>query len=403
MAESKSNDTQKGRRRGNHLNRQLKNTRLCMYLEQGVCKYGAKCQFAHSLTALESAPDLRKTRICPDFEAGTCTNPACPFAHGHEELRSTDFYYKTSMCMWHAVGKCRNGAGCRFAHGEHELRAMDGQEKKVKPASGDAVQKQQARGKKKEKDGKEGKGQQHNATKDVAPQLKTVTAPHNKPMPPPQTCGEPMFIQPFHDMGSLMAAGSPAVPMAPALAHPGVSYDQAPLAAAYDMLMSPAAAQMWPDVNLARVAEASGKPDTSQEISELSANIKYLSDQVKKLQQSIVPPSMGMSESTKSGSYHASSGSSSDRSPPGSLSPPEQQQQQLQQQQQQQKQKNKQKQKHKQQHEYQAQQPQLQQHQNQHQLLQAEVARLNWELQRAAISQALIFGQYSQENQVPVR
>lgn len=118
-----------------NLNKQLHNTKMCVYFQQGSCKYGAKCVFAHEQTDVAPLPDLAKTRICANFEAGKCNNGEnCLFAHSHEELRSTEYYWKTILCTWHAAGKCRNGTGCRFAHGEAELRKSAGDNgKNAKP------------------------------------------------------------------------------------------------------------------------------------------------------------------------------------------------------------------------------------------------------------------------------
>jgi hypothetical protein len=71
--------------------------------------------------------------MCPKQ---VCEDPQCPFAHTGDELRFTDFYFKTSACMWYAVGKCRNGPGCRFAHGEQELRLIPGAEGQTAQPSG---------------------------------------------------------------------------------------------------------------------------------------------------------------------------------------------------------------------------------------------------------------------------
>lgn len=394
MVESKGNDTASRGRRTN-LNKQLKNTRMCMYFEQGVCKYGAKCQFAHSLTALESAPDLKKTRICPQFEAGGCDDPNCPFAHGHEELRSTDFYFRTSMCMWHAAGKCRNGDRCRFAHGEHELRQVEGQSSKpmkakVKaPTSGDVDQSHQKgkdrngkRGEKEvQKDAAEGKAQQYqkngkrsekDAQKVATPLAQPKTAPAPKLAKPMSIAAEPMFIEPIQDFGPLAAGGYPT--MQAQLAPPSRLQVEASPFLSLSPMVSPAGAPMWQSA-AAAPGGGGGKPQQAKEIESLSANIKYLSDQVKKLQLSITPSGM-KSESTKSGGSHlASSDSSGGSSPPGSPSPPSQQKQL----------------------------PPIHPLHMQQQHLHAEVARLNWELQRAAISQGLLFGHYDNGNQVPVR
>jgi len=104
------------------LTSQLRKTKICTYHLRGTCQYGNECAFAHSCTELQSTPDLRKTRLCEAFEAGSCTNPRCSFAHGEEELRSTNLFYKKTLCMWNQKGKCRNGDQCRFAHGASELR-----------------------------------------------------------------------------------------------------------------------------------------------------------------------------------------------------------------------------------------------------------------------------------------
>lgn len=105
------------------LEQHLRKTKLCLYHMQGFCKHGDKCGFAHSPSEIESAPDLRGTRLCSKWQAGNCTDPNCGYAHGYGELRMVeDFCFKTVMCMWHASGKCRNGIHCRFAHSEKEIK-----------------------------------------------------------------------------------------------------------------------------------------------------------------------------------------------------------------------------------------------------------------------------------------
>jgi hypothetical protein len=90
---------------------------------KGACQYGDSCAFAHSYDELQGTPDLRKTRLCPDFqEHGKCKRPGCNFAHGEEELRSTAMFFRKTLCIWNEKGKCRNGDQCRFAHGKEQLR-----------------------------------------------------------------------------------------------------------------------------------------------------------------------------------------------------------------------------------------------------------------------------------------
>jgi len=102
-------------------NKDLAKTRLCSFGINGQCHYGAECIFAHSVTELRSAPDLKKTQICSEYMAGKCTNDQCTFAHGEEELRDRP-NFKLKTCKWFSKGMCRNGAKCGFAHGGKELR-----------------------------------------------------------------------------------------------------------------------------------------------------------------------------------------------------------------------------------------------------------------------------------------
>lgn len=102
----------------------MRKTKMCEFYEEGRCKYGKDCAFAHDESELKEAPDLRKTRICRTFATGKCNDKSCKFAHGAEELRAqeTDIAYKTALCSWFEKGKCASGDQCRFAHGESELR-----------------------------------------------------------------------------------------------------------------------------------------------------------------------------------------------------------------------------------------------------------------------------------------
>jgi hypothetical protein len=67
----------------------LHKTKLCSFFQQGRCRYGRNCGFAHSQAEIESQPDLSKTSLCLAWIAGTCRQPSgkCRFAHGKHELR----------------------------------------------------------------------------------------------------------------------------------------------------------------------------------------------------------------------------------------------------------------------------------------------------------------------------
>lgn len=107
------------------INRQLCNTKMCVYYMKGACTYGDACTFAHSSSTLQASPDLQKTRLCKAFTQGSCNDTECRFAHGEEELRSTGNFFKKTLCIWFEKGKCRNGQQCRFAHGLTELRTHE--------------------------------------------------------------------------------------------------------------------------------------------------------------------------------------------------------------------------------------------------------------------------------------
>jgi hypothetical protein len=104
------------------ISKQLHKTKMCMHYLKGKCRYGPECSYAHSEIELKGRPNLRKTRLCKNFEMAQCDNPNCPFAHGGEELRGTDGVWKTVMCAKWLNGTCRAGSRCRFAHGQHELQ-----------------------------------------------------------------------------------------------------------------------------------------------------------------------------------------------------------------------------------------------------------------------------------------
>jgi len=68
-----------------------------------------------------SAANRYKTELCRSFqENGTCKyGDKCQFAHGHNELRSMMRHpkYKTELCRtFHASGYCPYGPRCHFVH-----------------------------------------------------------------------------------------------------------------------------------------------------------------------------------------------------------------------------------------------------------------------------------------------
>jgi hypothetical protein len=70
---------------------QLAKTRLCLFYQEGRCKYGSECTYAHNVDEVRKAPEeLRKTKFCELFMDPTrgCVDPDCNFAHYSDELRS---------------------------------------------------------------------------------------------------------------------------------------------------------------------------------------------------------------------------------------------------------------------------------------------------------------------------
>lgn len=126
MSPGSQNLKQEVQQKHSALDARLQKTKLCRYNMHGGCKHGSKCPFAHGVKELSNRPDFSKTRMCPDLqEKGACIRNNCSFAHSSEELRTADFCYKTTMCIWYAAGKCRNGANCCFAHGADECKAVN--------------------------------------------------------------------------------------------------------------------------------------------------------------------------------------------------------------------------------------------------------------------------------------
>ncbi len=108
-------------------------TQMCQYFVEGRCPLpSSECSFAHDRHEIRVAPDLTKTRMCPEGLKCARRPPTdeeghaqyCQFAHTVEELRATTLFFKTRMCrFWEKNGKCVLGEKCRFAHGSKDLKA----------------------------------------------------------------------------------------------------------------------------------------------------------------------------------------------------------------------------------------------------------------------------------------
>merc|ERR1719281_1366801 len=61
------------------ISKQLHKTKMCMHYLKGKCRYGVECSYAHNEIELRHRPNLRKTRLCKNFEMGACDNPHCAF------------------------------------------------------------------------------------------------------------------------------------------------------------------------------------------------------------------------------------------------------------------------------------------------------------------------------------
>jgi len=106
---------------------QLNKTKMCIQFQRGSCRESS-CRFAHSLDELRAPPDLAKTAICRAFSRGMCAEADCKFAHGEQELRVSPSVYKTQLCNFFARGHCKKGERCRHAHGRAELREFQVQD-----------------------------------------------------------------------------------------------------------------------------------------------------------------------------------------------------------------------------------------------------------------------------------
>lgn len=189
-------------RKDSALDRQLRKTKMCRYHLRGNCKHGSGCCFAHGSTDLARRPDLSKTQLCLTFQlGGQCNDPNCGFAHSKEELRSTNLCYKTTLCMWYMAGNCRNGKSCHFAHGETELV------KSGSPKTGAPIEdKLEAKIKKVVK--QDAAKQKQEAERHVGGAHRQTAVIHHAP----PGLADPMFIQPFTDLGDTTYPSKPLAP-----------------------------------------------------------------------------------------------------------------------------------------------------------------------------------------------
>jgi len=78
---------------------QFQKTRMCRYYPEGLCHFGDRCSFSHSVDELCIAPDLHKTSLCKLWQHDACKLPAdqCQFAHGKDDLRVTPAFMYTGL------------------------------------------------------------------------------------------------------------------------------------------------------------------------------------------------------------------------------------------------------------------------------------------------------------------
>ncbi|CAE7702614.1 bioC [Symbiodinium sp. CCMP2592] len=141
---------------------------ICKFWEDGACKNGATCTWAHGAEELgmplsprpeAMGPNAKKT-LCKFWLQGTCTKgSSCTFAHGDQELvgsatstapvsslwqglmqrrsaavstappqgswraPSAGVSSKRTICKFWEQGLCTKGDSCTFAHGEEEIGA----------------------------------------------------------------------------------------------------------------------------------------------------------------------------------------------------------------------------------------------------------------------------------------
>lgn len=296
------------------LETQLQKTKLCRFHMKGLCQHGSSCRFAHGSSELVQTPNLSKTKMCPDLVAnGRCKNRQCAFAHHESELKEVSVCHKTLECTWFLAGKCRNGSECRFAHGKHELK---GNEKNMAPE-----RKLEPPGLLNKIDFQRRQPMQVQSLMKVPetepcipPETSTFYDPRSYETPTPRTVlpsiptPPPPGFMPGFDYGMQpCVTGYPAAPvhpnymsMPPVPLMPPFGFEMDDGTAALPISAVPAPGFAPPGFGL----QATNNPC---ELTELAVQINMLSEEVKRLQDWIIPQSM---QSTNSGSQHSwSSGS----------------------------------------------------------------------------------------------
>jgi len=100
---------------------EMKKTKICYFFQNGRCKYGSQCSFAHSSDELQSVPEMSKMVYCTAFKQGICKDRHCKYAHGNHDVKAAQTFYKKKLCPWNEKGGCFYGASCKYAHGEAEM------------------------------------------------------------------------------------------------------------------------------------------------------------------------------------------------------------------------------------------------------------------------------------------
>jgi len=139
-----------GPERRSHERLETKRT-LCKFFQEGTCRRGNSCGFAHgeeeigqviepsrtlSLSSGAAVPathiggagvaSSKKRTACKFWLAGKCKSGThCTFAHGEHRIAKAieppAVDIKRTLCKFFAEGACAKGSACGFAHGEEEL------------------------------------------------------------------------------------------------------------------------------------------------------------------------------------------------------------------------------------------------------------------------------------------